>query len=232
MNDRLVFCRTTAAASLLSTALAVGCLATGFLAAGGHYEVFDDPGAFVGIGAAAAPLVYWSMIFDLFGYYLLLVPGLVLVTDWVSSSAPLASRLLFWSGSGYVLIGSVGAAILAVVWPPLIQGFEHRPAERPQIEMLFRFAADAVYGGLWNRLEVTLGAVFWVGIGVLLRQQRPAFATFSIVLGGACVVDAAGNLFHVPSVASVGLNVYLLAAPLWAAWLSVLALRGARTPAT
>jgi hypothetical protein len=75
-NERDSFLVFTGVASLLSAVLAIGCLVLGAIAAQGNMAAFDDPGAFVSVGAQAAPLVYWSVILDLFGYYLLLVPAL------------------------------------------------------------------------------------------------------------------------------------------------------------
>jgi len=223
-NERDSFLVFTGVASVLSAVLAIGCLVLGAIAAQGNMAAFDDPGAFVSVGSQAAPLVYWSVILDLFGYYLLLVPALYLTCEWVSDSTPRASRILLWCGSTYVVVGAAGAAVLAATWPSLIDRFERVPAERVEIERLFRFISDVVYGGLWNRLEVTVAAVFWCGIAVLFRPQRPAFAGFSLVLGLACAVDAIGNIFHAPLVASIGLDVYLIAAPAWAVWVGVLAL--------
>ena len=49
--------------------------------------------------------------------------------------------------------------------------------------------------------------------------------TATIVLGIACLTDSAGTALNIDSVASPGLTIYLLLAPVWACWLGARILR-------
>lgn len=43
-------------------------------------------------------------------------------------------------------------------------------------------------------------------------------ARFTLIIGFFCMLDVLGNIFQIDILSSIGLNFYLLAAPIWAAW--------------
>ena len=75
---------------------------------------------------------------------------------------------------------------------------------------------DAVFLGLWNPLEMILGSVWWLGIGRLLRGERPWLASLSLILGSFALLDAAGRILNNTAVFAVGLSGVLLLIPIWA----------------
>jgi hypothetical protein len=81
------------------------------------------------------------------------------------------------------------------------------------------------YGGLWNRLEVLLAGIWWLGIGLATRKERPAFGNTSMILGAASLLDRIGNILGIGPVAETGLSIYLYLAPVWALWFGVSLLR-------
>lgn len=93
--------------AILATPLAVGHMA--LLALAGD---FSNPLALLSSGAAAAQTLRWSMVLDIFGYYLLLVPAIVFLWLQLKSKGAHISGFAI-SGLLYVLAGAGGAAILA-----------------------------------------------------------------------------------------------------------------------
>jgi len=65
--------------------LALGCFAVSLPAANFDFAAFDNPALIIAVGAKAAGLIYWSMILDTFGYYLLLAPAAVFLWLWLKS---------------------------------------------------------------------------------------------------------------------------------------------------
>lgn len=203
--------------AVASAPLALACLYTALAAAGFDLAALDDPAASVRGGAQVAELLRVSMILDALGYYLLIAPAVILLGHELRAADDGLASLLTASGLGYVLVGAIGASVLAAVCPPLVIALEGAAgAERDAITLVLGAAFDAVHGGLWNFLEMILGAVFWLGAGALLRAKRPRFAVLTIVLGIAAAADALGEVTRVPALASAGLTAYSVLAPLWA----------------
>jgi hypothetical protein len=87
MDDNVSFQRfvvLTASASFVI--LVVGGIALWPLSKDFGPEVFTDPALTIAVGAEGANLVRWSMIVDLPGYYLLLLPIALFLWRWFGSS--------------------------------------------------------------------------------------------------------------------------------------------------
>jgi ribosomal protein S18 acetylase RimI-like enzyme len=70
-----------------------------------------------------------------------------------------------------------------------------------------------------------LGRVGWIGFGLVVRAERRRLSSVTIVLGVACLVDSLGTALNTDVIASTGLTVYLILAPIWACWMGVWLLR-------
>jgi hypothetical protein len=166
------------------------------------------------------------MILDMLGYYLPLLPVALFLWRWLRARNP--NWVLFYTscGLGYILIGVIGAAILAAVLPPLINAYAQASVEqRPVLETVFSAIGNMVYGGMWGILGVLLAGIWFLGIGLLLWDERRLFSIFSIILGISALLDSFGNMFSVETLASISLYIYLLLAPIWALWLGIDLLR-------
>ena len=206
--------------SILSGVLALGCLVTGLVATQFDQEAFANPAKLLDMPGVDGSQLRWFMLLDLFGYYLLLLPAIFFVHSKLKSKTALAP--LFTSlGFGYVLIGAIGAAALAVIWPTLLEKYAlATTAMREVYRADFLFSTDFVVKGLWNYLEVLLGGVWWLGVGYFLIHQR-GLKIMTLVLGIACLVDGFGELFQVPFMAEIGLNIYLILAIVWPVWIGI-----------
>lgn len=206
--------------SILSGALALACLVLGLMATQFDAEAFANPGKLLEMPNVNLHQLRWFMLSDMVGYYLLLLPVIFYAHSKLKYKTAWAS--FFTSlGFGYVLIGSIGAAVLAVLWPSLIEKHSIASATmQPIYEAEFMVTADFVVKGLWNYLEVLLGGIWWLGIGFFITGNRSLKIT-TLVLGAACIVDSLGELFQVPLMAEIGLNIYLVLGIVWPIWVGI-----------
>lgn len=213
---------------MVSAPLSFGCLILTLAATGFDLDALADPVVAMRHvnGARGAELVRASMILDTFGYYLFIVPAVVHLDRELRRSDAGLATLLTVCGLAYVFIGAMGASMLAAVCPPLIVDLQRATgAERDATGVVLRAILTAVHGGLWNFLEMIPGAVFWIGTGAVLRSVRPRFAALTMTLGASAALDAIGEMVGLATLASIGLTIYLVLAPLWALCLGVLTAR-------
>jgi hypothetical protein len=210
--------------TILSGILALACMVVGLIATQFDAEAFANPVSILGMKDVSANQMRLFMLLDMAGYYLLLLPVLFLFHRMMEQKTAWAS--MFTSlGFGYVLIGAMGAAALAVLWPNLIERHAAAPLNLKEIYRAdFQLMTEFVAKGMWNYLEVLLGGVWWIGVGVFTIRQR-ALKVVTIVLGISCLLDGVGEVFQMPILAEVGLNIYLLLGIIWPIWLGVLLIR-------
>ena len=109
----------------LTIASGIVALVSYFLVAGGvnfNFEVFSNPIVIFDLDNVHIDLLKWSMITDIFGYYVLLLPLLFYLHRWLQVKSEWANVISF-SGLAYILLGSAGAAILAIIWPLCLHRF-------------------------------------------------------------------------------------------------------------
>jgi hypothetical protein len=169
-----------------------------------------------------AGLVRWSMITDMLGFYLMLVPLALVLWDWLKGKNQQLITVSTLFGLGYLFFGAVGAAILSVVLPDQLNAYAQTAvAERPIHQAIFLVFSSAIYDGVWGTLNPLLGGVWWVGVGAILRHQRRALGWTIIVLGVFMLLRDV----KIGPVELIGLSVYFVLAPICAAWLGVDLLR-------
>jgi hypothetical protein len=210
--------------ALLSAPLAVASLFAALPAVDYDFDTVTDLMLFLRTGAKGAAAGRWSMLLDMLGYYLLIAPAVICVGQSQVRRAPLWAGFFTRCVLTYVVVGAVGAAVLAAALPALMRAY---PASdnRLMIETVYRSITDAIYGGVWNIFEELVAGVGWLGLGWLLHPRRPRLGKLTILLGLACLVDGVGNIFGLHALADPGLYVYLLLGPAWAVWLGIDLLR-------
>ncbi|MFN0214404.1 MAG: hypothetical protein ACKVT2_09135 [Saprospiraceae bacterium] len=190
-----------------------------FLVAAGvnfNFDFFSDPSLIFSIEGVQPGLLRWSMIADIFGYYLLLLPALYFVHRWLDGKTSWRPVLAF-CGTSYILLGAAGASILAVLWPWYLEAFPIAAAEQQvTIKWLFESFTKVVYGGLWNLLDAFFGGVWLLGIGFFIRREHRFLGWLTLAVGICSVLDFLGGVLQVRGIAETGLNMYLVLAPLWA----------------
>jgi hypothetical protein len=219
------FALMAAVAAIASLPLAAGNLLA--MLATVHFNLggMTDPLVLLHAGAGEAGLWRWSMVLDIVGYYLLIIPVILLLRSSLRLRGPLWTDLFALCLLSYCLIGAIGGAELATALPTLIKQYATSPGHQPALQTVFTGFTDGIYRGMWNLLEELLAGIGWVGFGVILRASDRWLGLITIVLGIACLTDSAGTALNTDSVASTGLTIYLVLAPVWACWLGVRVLR-------
>jgi hypothetical protein len=187
-----------------------------------NFDVFADPTLILTLPEVNLLALKWSMITDVLGYYLLLLPVIFFLQNWMKDKTQWAKTLTF-CGTSYVLVGSIGAAILGVAWPLLIKEFQatSTPETRENIQLSFQLISELVYGGLWNLLGMLVGGIWWLGIGIFLQRNYKALGWATILLGFCSLLDSVGGMLELKALSNIGLNIYLLLAPICAIWLGI-----------
>ena len=120
-------------------------------------------------GNGAGTLLHFSMVLDVFGYYLLLAPLALFLLSWLRPKSPDLVRLYTICGLAYMLLGALGAAVLSAVVPQLMADYGHASGQqREMLQIVFNAVTRAVDRGVWNTLEMFPAAVWLLGIGSLL----------------------------------------------------------------
>jgi hypothetical protein len=226
MIDDRSFQRMAAIAAIASLPLAAGNLIAMLATVHFNLKGMTNPLVLLHAGNGSAPLWRWSMILDILGYYLPIVPLILLLRRSLHHRSPNWVDLFALSLLAYCFIGAIGGAELATALPTLIREYATAtPSHRLSLETVFTGYTDGIYRGLWNLLEELLAGIGWLGLGLVLRTDRPRLGIASIVLGAACLVDSLGTAINVDAVSSTGLTIYLVLAPVWACWIGIGLLR-------
>jgi hypothetical protein len=222
------FATMAAIAAIASLPLAAGNLLAMLATVHFNLDGMTSPLVLLRAGQAAAPLWRWSMVLDIAGYYLPIVPLILLLRVSLRRFGPSWVDLFSLCLLAYCLIGAIGGAELATALPTLISQYSAATsAHRAALQTVFTGYTDGIYRGMWNLLEEFLAGIGWAGFGVALRSRHRRLALVTAILGAACLIDSAGTALNVEPVASAGLTVYLVLAPVWACWLGIGILRAA-----
>jgi hypothetical protein len=190
-----------------------------------NFEFFSNPAIVFQGQEVDRGMLRWSMIADVFGYYLLLLPLIFFLGRQMEGHTPW-NGLIRFMGTGYVLMGAAGACILAVVWPFLLDA--HDTAEtslQPSVVLLFQTSAQGVVTGIWNMLDGWLGAAWWIAVSLFLMKRMKIVSWLGIATGIFSLLDATGNMLEWKSLADVSVNAYLVLAPVWTIAIGVVLIR-------
>ncbi|MBU0492646.1 MAG: hypothetical protein KKA73_27280 [Chloroflexi bacterium] len=225
MNHESRFHRTASALAILALPLAYANVGLALIAINWDLAAFSDAARGFQLVVShpyGAELTRWSMLTDMLGFYLLLVPLALVLWRWQKENSPQFANLVTLAGLGYLFFGALGAAILAVVMPEQIYAYAQATTADPAVhKAIFLAFKSAIYDGVWDTLNPLLAGVWWIGSGFLLRHKYRALAWATIVLG---VFELLREV-KIGPIALIGLAVYFVLAPIWAAWVGVALLR-------
>jgi hypothetical protein len=218
--------RTVGIITVISGLVALACMIAGLIGVNYNFDAFSNPLLILTTAGVNVHAARWSMIFDMFGYYLLLLPVIYLLHDWMKNQSAW-SRLITFNGLAYVLTGAIGAAILAVVWPYIITAYPDATVAKQEIlKANFQLVNDMVYGGMWNLLEMFFAATWWLSAGVILYRNKFLFiGLLTITTGVFCLADGAAGIFQLAWLHGLALNIYLFLAIIWAIAMGVFLLK-------
>ena len=225
MTKHRSFQRFAAVTAIVSFPLAIASDVLSGIAQNFSPDVATNPALMLSVGTDGANLLRWGIILDMLGYYLPLLPVALFLQRWLGPRNPDWVRFFTICGLGYIFIGAIGAAILAAVQPLLINAYGQASLEqRMVLETVFITMWNMVFGGIWNILEALLTGVWFLGIGLLLRDERRIFSIFSVILGISALLDSLGFILGIEALVLLGV-IYGLLAPVWALWLGIDLLR-------
>ena len=209
--------------TIISVPFAFANFALTGIAGNGEQDIYN----LLKAGEQAGTIMKWSWLADMLGYYLFLVPVVFLLHYWLKKNNRYWIAIFTFCGLAYIFSGSIGAAMLAKTWPTLISAYTHANGINKELYgIVFTNTTALVYGGIWGYLEFLLAGIWWIGVGFALKSERKALGIVTIVLGVFTLTCMVGEVLALEYFALIGLMVYLLLAPIWAAWLGISLVRG------
>lgn len=203
--------------TIMAGVFALACMITGLVALDYNFDAFSDPLLILTMQGVNVDAARWSMVLDMFGYYLFLLPVIFLFHRWIKDRT-YWSHLISFCGSSYVLVGAIGAAALTAVWPSVMASYSIADHDS-QLILKSNFLAfnQMVYDGLWNLLEMFFAGFWWILTGIILYKNNISFiGIFTTVLGICCLLDGIAGVFQIPFLHQFALNAYLFLAIVWA----------------
>lgn len=224
MNNR--FRRSTGILAVVAGIFALLSLVVGLAGVNYDFEAFSDPTFLVAIGTSAAVFIRWSYWLNMLGNYLLLIPLALFLYNQLKSINPPFMHLFTISGVLYMVLGATGSAIFAATWPFLIELYESATAAEQQSILLNFQTVNMIAGeGLHGVLQNWVGAVWFLGIGYVLRTKRNILGLFAMSIGGFLILNTVGNIFNIEALSLLGLTANILLGPVWSICIGIVLLR-------
>lgn len=214
--------KTVGRLTIFSGLIAFASLALGAVAVNYHFEVFNDPSLILSLPGTNAQAGKWSMICDMLGYYMLLLPVIFYLHAWLKNKTPWRNLITF-CGLAYVLIGSIGASILAVIWPTAMHAYSATtPVGQQIIKANFEVVNTMVYNGMWNLLELLFASAWWFLSGVVLfKNGYKGIAIAALSTSLFSVLDSFSGMINNDALHQAALNGYLYLSIVWTIWIGV-----------
>ncbi len=209
--------RWAAVPAVLAGPLTVTGLLLGLALVDFDAEAFRDPETVLALGSDGAAVLRRSYLLVMLGSYALLLPLALELASRFGRAADPRWRLVTASGGAYLLLGAAGSAMLAAVWPDLIEQHAQAGSDHEALLVSFRAATRLAEDGLQGVLQNLAGAVWWLGLG--LAQRRAGWrrlGALTLLLGVASAANAVGGLLSLEALVMVGLSLTVLLVPVWA----------------
>ncbi|MBK8699290.1 MAG: hypothetical protein IPN29_06980 [Saprospiraceae bacterium] len=190
-----------------------------------NFDFFSYPTLIFSLPNVNIGMLRWSMIADIFGYYLLLLPALFYLHGWLRGKTPWRNLITF-CGTAYILAGAIGASILATTWTFFLLKFPTAsPDQQETLKLLFESFSLMVGNGIWNLFDTIVCSVWMFGIGIYMRQEAKFLGWFTMFVGFVTFLDGLGNILELKAMADISVNLYLVLAPTWAILLGMAILK-------
>lgn len=178
-----------------------------------------DSTALVAVGAAKAGLFRASLLFDMFGSYLLTLPATLALWRFLRQRHdPALVDLLALGGVIYALAGAAAAVVWAEAGAALIRAY----AVTPNAAVASDFAALARSAiGVWQIVCVLTGGAWWLGSGLLLRSRWKWFSRYSIAFGALAIAIGLTKTLGVDLNSSGPATAAFAPIAVWIGWLGV-----------
>ncbi len=226
MTDNGTFRRAAGCCAVLASVLAVASLFVGLAGVDYDFDAFSGAEAILGAGAEAAPYIRWSLVFNLFGNYFLLIPLAILLWHALRTDSPMACDFATFAGLLFLSVGGIASGILIGIWPDLIVDYANAEgADREVIATAFVTFTRAIENGLQGPVQNLPGAIWLLGIGRLLKPRRRALGWLTLVFGFFMLLNGIGGLAGNATLSMIGFSGNFLILPFWALWIGIDLLR-------
>jgi hypothetical protein len=226
MSDARAFERMTGLTAIIAGVLAITSLWIGLAGLDYQLDAFSGAEAILGAGAAAAPYIRWSQICNLLGNYLLLFPTALLLWRWLRPANPPFADFYTLAGLFFLSVGGIASGILVGAWPDMLIDYANAAgAERYIIATIFINFTRSIENGLQGLVQNLPGAIWLLGMGGMLKRERPTLGWLTLIFGSFMLVNSLGSLLDNSTLSMIGFSGNFLILPVWAVWIGLDLLR-------
>jgi hypothetical protein len=219
MYHQTQFRRIAAISAILAAPATLASAVVLLMAVDFNSEFMSNPAGLITIGAPASVIFRWGSILELGAPTLLLIPAAVYLWYWLKPRAPELVTLYTVFGLVSLLLAAIGALMRATFYPPLMNAYaQASETQRDVFVVIFQGVTDFNFEGLWA-LELIFWGVWWLGIGLVLHNERRSLGIVTVIFGIAFLGAGAGWLLRVGPLARLE-NAFFLV-PIWVVWLGL-----------
>ena len=173
----------------------------------------------VAVGETKATLFRLSLVFDMVGSYLLLIP-LALHLRRRYRDAPLVD-LATVGALVYGVAGALTAAGLAIAGESLMRDHAGAaPADQAAVATSFRTVMDAALGS-WQLLCLSAAGFWWLVIGRVMRPDHRWLGLFTVAFGAFSLAVALGRALGLDYEVAGPATIAFAPIGVWAAWVGL-----------
>jgi hypothetical protein len=219
VNDQKTFRRIAALSAILAAPVTLASAVVLLMAVDFNTDLMANPAGLISVGASASETFRWGSILELGAPTLLLIPAALSLWYWLKPRALKLVSLYTVFGLTSLLLAAVGALLRATLYPPLMTAYSQASeVQRAVLTVVFQGVTDFTFEGLYA-LELVFWGIWWLGIGLVLRQERRGLGIVTAILGIAFLGAGAGWLLRVEPLARLE-NAFFLV-PFWVVWLGI-----------
>lgn len=227
MNDETSFRRIAAISAIISALLAIVSNVVTSMAVDFNFEFLADPAGLLtaGLDPGALSLFRWGEILGVFGYGLLFIPPTIYLWFWLRPRGPGLITLYTVLGLISIVLGVIEYGVRISIWPTMITAFSQaEEAQRQVLAVVFTAVTDFTFEGLYG-INSILAGLWYLGMGQILRAERPILGITAAIMGAAFVGAGFGWLLRIEPLARLELFFFFM--PFWALWLGIVIWQGA-----
>ena len=219
MNEQQSFKRLAASAAILAGPVSLASAFVLLAAVDYNTELMSNPAGLITVGATAAKNFRWGSVLELGAPTLLLVPAAFYLWSWLKPRASELVSLYTFFGLSSLLLAAIGSLLRATLYPTLMSAYPQASETQQEVlKIVFQGITDFTFEGLYA-LELIFLGIWWLGIGLPLRNERHSLGIVTAILGIAFLGAGIGWLLGIsPLPGSKMRSLWCLSG--WCGWVS------------